>query len=89
MALRPQCWDISVFLLCQKLAVPLKFSEAPPQSPAEASDHLMGVALQFGNNQHTGYITVEVTKLIVYNHYNTIHGDFTYNHILMICIHDK
>ena len=65
MALHPQCWDISVFLLCQKLAVPLVVGEAPPQSPAEASAYLMGVALQFGNNQHTGYITAGITKLLL------------------------
>ena len=37
MALYPQCWDISVFLLYQRLAVPLKVNEAPPQTSAEIS----------------------------------------------------
>ena len=63
MALHPQYWDISVSLLCQKLAVPLIVGEAPPQSSAEASAYLMGVVLQFGNNQCTSYITVGITKL--------------------------
>ena len=35
MAFYPQCWDISVFLLYQRLAVPLKVNGAPPQSSAE------------------------------------------------------
>ena len=47
MALHPQCWDISVFPLCQMLAMPLIVGGAPPQSPAEAFVYLMGAALQF------------------------------------------
>ena len=66
------------------MAEPLKVSGAPPQSLTEATAYLMEVALQFGNNQCTGYITVGITKLLVYNHYNTIYGDFTCNYILMI-----
>ena len=84
MAIHPQCWDISVFLLYQKLTEPLKVSGAPPQNLTEATAYLMEVALQFGNNQCTGYNTVGITKLLVYNHYNTVYGDFTCNHILMI-----
>ena len=65
MVLHPRCWDISVFLLCQKLVVPLIVGEAPPQSPVEASAYLMGVVLQFKNNQHTDYITVGIIKLLL------------------------
>ena len=46
MALHPQYWDISVFLLCQMLAMPLIFGGAPPQSPAEAFAYSTGVALR-------------------------------------------
>ena len=82
MAIHPQCWDISVFLLYQKLAEPLIVGEAPPHAKSCRSYCLLdGMALQFGNNQCTGYITVEITKLLVYNHYNTTYGYFTFTHI--------
>ena len=64
MALHPQYWDKSVFLLCQMLAMPLKVGGAPPQSPVEAFAYLMGEALQFGSNQCTDYIIVEVSKIL-------------------------
>ena len=65
MVLHPQYWDISVFLLCQMLAMPLIVGGAPPQSPAEAFAYSMGVALQCRSNQCTGYIIVVITKITI------------------------
>ena len=64
MSLHPQCWDISVFLLCKTLVVPLIVSEANPQSSAKASAYLMGGGpAVWKQSMHSSYITVGITKL--------------------------